>query len=367
MKILLLGPIHRGKEFLQQQESLPFLKDQAHQSYVEALTELGHTVGVFRYTDTYLIPNAIRVTLTDWLQQHFPILKAKTQKLLDLFPHFIPENILKNYFLFLKAQKIKPDLILFSGGTSSIFSQTLIKIKSQFHCPVFLLWGINPDISATKIEKEMVYNGIIDIVVENDCGYAARWEKIGAKKTIVLPISSINPQMHTKIQFSETDKQTYSSDVCFVGSLSGNRQKILSELTGFNLKIWGDLLPGTVLMNSLKPFYFGTAHGENMVKAFNGAKIVLNFQPQDMICGGNMRSFEIPGCAAFQLVDKIDSRWFILNREVVVFSDVADLKKKISYYLQHSDKRITIANAGFKKAHAEHTYAVHFEKLLKMI
>lgn len=77
-----------------------------------------------------------------------------------------------------------------------------------------------------------------------------------------------------------------------------------------------------------------------------------------------MRTFEIPGCGAFQLVDKVDPSWFKIGKEVVVFRDLGDLKKKIRYYLRNERERQAIAQAGYKRAHREHTYEKRFKQLL---
>lgn len=133
------------------------------------------------------------------------------------------------------------------------------------------------------------------------------------------------------------------------------------------VKIWGDLISGVGLYKELKPYYQGTAYGEKMVKIFNAAKTVLNFQPTDMTHGGNMRTFEIPGCGAFQLTNKVDSNFLLPDKEIVLFKNTSDLREKIKYYLQNSKERLKIARVGFERVHKEHIYESHFKKLLSQI
>ncbi|MCK5719762.1 MAG: glycosyltransferase family 1 protein [Thiomargarita sp.] len=49
------------------------------------------------------------------------------------------------------------------------------------------------------------------------------------------------------------------------------------------------------------------------------------------------------------------------------FSNLVDLKEKIAYYLQHSDKREAMARKLQQKVYAEHTYQHLFEEMLKII
>lgn len=367
MNILVLAPVHREREFLKQNGKYPFLIGQGQQSWVEALVRLGHEVFVFRYTDSILIPQGLRVWVSEILQKFIPMWKARYERFRSTYYFISLENYFKNKKLLSLSQKIKPQLIIISGGVTSIYPCTIEMIKEKFACKILLFSGINPLTSSAPVEKIMVKKGIIDMVVENDRGYSNLWKNIGAKKTIVLPISSVDSKLHRKVELTQKERKEYGCDVCFVGSLTKDRQKKLANLTQFNLKIWGDLSLTIGLIKELRPFYHGIAFGEKMVKIFNAAKIVLNFQPKDMTHGGNMRTFEIPGCGAFQIADKVDPDFLTSDEEVMLFKNISDLKGKIKYYLQKDKERLKIAKNGFLKSHKLHTYQKHFEILFNLI
>lgn len=367
MKILLLGPIHREKEYLKESGKSHFPRFQAQSSWVSALEALGHKISVFRYTDSILIPNNARVYIKDFFERFLPTWTARFLRIKSKFYFLSLENFLRNKKLLALANKVKPELVLISGGSSNIYPSTIKKIKDKYICKMLLFSGINPNIAATNAEKIMVKNGTIDIVVENDKGYAKSWEKLGTRKTIVLPISSVDPKIHRRVKLSKEEQKEYSSDVCFVGTLLPDRQQILSKLLDFDIKIWGDMSLGIKLDEKLKPHYYGTAFGEKMVKIFNAAKIVLNFQPMDMTHGGNMRTFEIPGCGAFQLADRIDNDWFDNDKDYIRFKNIKDLKDKIGYCLRNEKERKRIARNGYVKSRREHTYQKHFQELLRTI
>lgn len=367
MRILLLAPVHREKEFLKQKGNKPFVIGQGQQSWVDALEKLGYKVFVFRYTDSVIIPNRWRVYISDFFERRFPKWKGRYDKLRSLYYIFSLDNYIKNRRLLIFSERVLPQLIIISGGISSIFPQTIQKMKNNYRCKILLFSGVNPQISASPAEKKMVKRGIVDIVVENDGGYASFWKKLGAKKVIVLPISSVDPKLHRRMKLTKEEKDKYGCDICFVGSLTKERQEKLVNLSEFNIKVWGDILPNIGLIRKLRPFYYGEAYGEKMVKIFNGAKIVLNFQPKDMTYGGNMRTFEIPGCGAFQLADKVDVRWFSSNEEIVIFTNINDLRAKIRYYLDHEQERKDIAEKGFQRAYKQHRYDDRFKTLLSKI
>ena len=47
--------------------------------------------------------------------------------------------------------------------------------------------------------------------------------------------------------------------------------------------------------------------------------------------------------------------------------DVDDLSRKIRHYLKHEDKREPIADAGYRKAATEHTFARRFTEIADRI
>lgn len=368
MRILLLAPLHREKEYFNQRNNGNFfLLGQAHTAWIDALKQLGHKVFVFRFTDSVIIPNLLKVKFFGFFQKIMPRLNGKYRKFFDIFYFLSIDNILKNFKLLSLVRIKAPEIIFISGEISSIFPTTIRVIKNKYKCKVVLISGINPLIAATKVEKIIVKSKIADLVVENDESYARSWKKLGAERVIVLPISSLDPKLHRVIKLTKQEMETYGCDVCFVGTLNRYRQDVLSNLTNFNLKIWGDIPPGQKIKKELALLYNGAAYGLKMVKIFNAAKIIINFQPQDMGEGGNMRTFEIPGCNAFQLADRVDKKWFREDKEIVLFKNGKDLKEKIVYYLKDEKEREDIAKRGFVKAHKEHTYKSHFNKLFKII
>lgn len=367
MRILLLTPIHNEKEyyFLNKKKNLP--EGQAQRSWVETLSSLGHKVDIFLYSESILIPNPLRIHFNEFMLKHLPFLWLKYRRFQEKFFLFIPDNYFKNLKLLFIAFRSNPEVLFISGGINCIFPSTIKLIKIYFSIKVVLFSGVNPQYAITKVEKNLIKRKIVDVVVENDRGYASSWQEMGAPTVIVLPISGVDTKIHRRLNLSVKEEKRYKADVVFIGTLLKERQKTLTKLLQFNLKIWGDIPPGQSLITELEGAYQGTAHGEKMVKIFNAAKIVLNFQPPDMTVGGNMRTFEIPGCGAFQMVDKCDKNWFTDGREVVIFKGEEDLIRKIRHYLKNEEARKKISEMGHLAAYEKHTYENRFQELLRKI
>lgn len=365
MKILLVAPIHKEKDYLDQKGNNHFLIGQAQQSWVDALENLGHKVGIFRYSDSVIVPNKIRINISAFFQKITPLFYSRFRRFNDNYYFLSPESHFKNRKLLNLALKSKPDLIIISGGAWCLFPKVIEKIKNSLGIKVLLFSGVDPNIGSPKAERKLTKE-VIDLIVVNDNGFAKEWEKFGSKKTLVLPVSAVDPKFHRRIKLSKEEKKEYSCDVCFVGSLTGDRQVLLSKLLNFNIKIWGDLPPGVNLRSELKEKYQGKATGEKMIKIYSGAKIVLNIYREGMRVGGNMRAYEIFGSGAFQLTNR-EEPGFKNNSEFVAFTDYKDLQNKINYYLLNRKERVEIAQNGFRQAHGMQTYEKHFEKLFSKI
>lgn len=367
MKILILAPVHREKQFLNQKNNEPFLVGQAQLSWYHAFKQLGNKVFVFRYSDSIIIPNTLRIYISDFFIEYFPVWKGRFNRYSQKFHIFAFENTAKNkrFESFVKAYR--PDVVLVSGGLVDIYPNTLIRLKKKYKFKAILESGVNPMYGASAYEKKLAKLNFFDHIFVNDKGHAKTWNEIANVQAVALPLSSADPSIHKKIRLNKNELNQYACDVCFVGTLNLNKQRLLKELVQFDLKIWGDIPPKVKILPELKKFYQGKADGRKMVKIFNAAKIVVNIHPDGMNYGGNMRTFEIPACGAFQLIDNVQKEWFIDGKEVVIYRDAKDLKKKATYYLAHDSERKIIAEAGYRKTLLIHTYKDRIKSMLAKI
>ncbi len=218
-----------------------------------------------------------------------------------------------------------------------------------------------------------------------------------------------NPAIHRRL-VRET-----SIDVSFVGQPHGNRREVISALgsRGIEVRTYGRGWPS------------GRVSQDHMVQIFNESRINLNFansiDPMSLsptrlgqwalrwlplhvlestpfrgIVGTvgivrrllrssvstrsdadkpatfsekqiKGRNFEIPGCGSLLLTERVDrlEEYYEPGREIVCFESVDELAEQIRYLLTREDKRRAIAEAGYRRTLAEHTYEHRFKRIFE--
>jgi spore maturation protein CgeB len=81
------------------------------------------------------------------------------------------------------------------------------------------------------------------------------------------------------------------------------------------------------------------------------------------------RTFEVPGSGGFLLADRVPhlERYFELGREIAVFSTVDELTGQAHHWLSHPEERAAVAEAGYRRVRAEHTYDHRFAAIFERI
>jgi spore maturation protein CgeB len=162
----------------------------------------------------------------------------------------------------------------------------------------------------------------------------------------------------------------YVTDICTAGNLYAYRVALFSQLSDRDVKIWGLPAPLWMDISAIAPMIQNrfVAH-EEKVKAFRGAKIVLNNLNPAEIWGTNVRTFEICGAGGFQIVDWRPglSQLFEIGKELVAFDDLKDLQAKIDHYLRAPEERRVVAAAGRARVLRDHTYAHRLTLLIDTV
>ncbi len=159
----------------------------------------------------------------------------------------------------------------------------------------------------------------------------------------------------------------YQCDITTAGNQHSWRVAFYKHLANYDVKLWGNPAPLWMNAGAVAGMHQGRGvYNHDKVRAFRGAKIVINNLHYGEIWGLNVRAFEAAGAGAFQMVDWRPglSGMFEDGKEVISFRSMADLKQKVDYWLPRKDERRAIAEAGMQRAHAEHTYALRLQLLL---
>ena len=152
-------------------------------------------------------------------------------------------------------------------------------------------------------------------------------------------------------------------DVTFVGQRYGDRPKIVDAIRkgGFNIRCFG----------------FGWDEGridpEEMVRVFETSRINLNlsnswtgkwWRRRPVFGQIKARLFEVPGSGGFMLseaVPHLDD--YFATSELDTFVGTDDLLDKIGHWLENEDERVRVAERGYARVRAEHTYDHRFEAI----
>ncbi|MGN0132284.1 MAG: glycosyltransferase [Lachnospiraceae bacterium] len=106
-----------------------------------------------------------------------------------------------------------------------------------------------------------------------------------------------------------------------------------------------------------------------MPYVFKNSKINLNISLKSIYTGIPLRAFDIMGCGGFLISDfQADfGELFVPDEDYVFYTTPEDLYAKTAYYLEHDEKRKQIAENGYEKVKAEHTYDHRVAQILDMI
>ena len=175
-----------------------------------------------------------------------------------------------------------------------------------------------------------------------------------------------NPKRH-RLPEEEAPSAEYRCDITTAGSQHSWRVAFYNNLSDYDVKLWGGPAPLWMAAGAAGGMHQGRrVYNNDKARAFRGAKIVVNNLHYGEIWGLNVRTFEAAGIGAFQMVDWRPGlgQLFEDGKELISFKDMADLKQKITYWLPREAERRAIAEAGMRRAHAEHTYALRLKLLI---
>jgi len=168
------------------------------------------------------------------------------------------------------------------------------------------------------------------------------------KKKVEWIAHACDPEIHKKLNL----KKKYA--VGFVGSYGGEgskRQELLLKVK-----------------SQFPASFIGNAPHMQMSKIYSSSKIGINYSLNNDI---NMRMFEILGCGAMLITNKIEengfNELFEEGRHVVIYETKEELLTLIDYYLLHREEREKITRAGYELAINQHTYKHRLKKMFEVI
>jgi spore maturation protein CgeB len=218
-----------------------------------------------------------------------------------------------------------------------------------------------------------VYAPAFDWSVTTDHEALPKYHALGVD-TVVLSQWACNRYAYSKV----TDELEH--DVTFVGQPHGDRVRVVERLrdAGIAVECWGHGWPN------------GKLDHDGMVETFGASRLNLNLansstnpwtlrmrvgavvrlrKPWDPPRRSQIkgRTFEVPGSGGFLLTDRVPylEEYFEIGREISTFDSTDDLIDKVRYWLGRPEERAAVADAGFRRVLAEHTYDHRFAAIFE--
>jgi spore maturation protein CgeB len=267
-------------------------------------------------------------------------------------------NKILNKIILKKVLKSNPDLLFVNKG-ESLNKGVISKISKQGIKTIN--WTLDSPFGdfypQNKINNISEYNHFFVF----DPFYLDKLKKINPN-SYYLPCAADPIESHKQI--IPLNKRNYIYDISFLGSYEPERVKFMDNLKEFKPHVWGH--NWKISNNFILHKDYLT--GEDMAKKFNQTKINLNIQALHGKESMNLRTFEIPASNGFQLVDykKELPNLFKLDKEIVCYYDIDDLKNKIKYYLKNKEERDKITLEGHKRVLKDHKVSDRISEMLKI-
>lgn len=259
------------------------------------------------------------------------------------------------------ARKVRPKLVLINKGMIVKPNYLLILKSMGIKTANWFPENVNNEPYSSWVKNNAKF---YDYFFSFDSAVEEKNSPGSATKFIYLPFG-VEPSAY-ETEATEKDLKKYSTNVCFIGALYPEREKMLNSIKYFGLKIfgWKDWKN-----SSLSSFYGGPLSIEDSAKAYRCAKICINMNLEPSTRGVNFKTFEIIAAKGFEMSDyrrDIDGL-FEVGKEIEVFHNENELKNKIIRYLKNDSARNKMAQAGYKRLVKDHTLKSRVRQILNSV
>jgi spore maturation protein CgeB len=260
------------------------------------------------------------------------------------------------------AAEVKPDLAFFALFTDQLDVVTIEAVGREGQCPT-VNWFADDHWRFDDFTRHLA--PAFDLAVTTDPDSLARYRMLPDTR-VHLSQWACNRYAYGRVTSEMEHEAT------FVGQPHGDRRKTVAVMgsAGIPVECWGFRWPA------------GPIDHADMVRVFASSRVNLNLSNSSPVPGVKAklrrllhfrpppprppqikgRNFEVPGCGGFLLTERVPhlERYFELDIEVAVFDGLEDLVERTRYWLEHEEERKVIAEAGYRRVLAEHTYDHRF-------
>ena len=252
----------------------------------------------------------------------------------------------------------EPDLILLYLRGNLLSEGLFELIRKRWKCP---LLGMNLDDKVHFWEYGKAGGGDhyrqwaprFDLNLTNS-KIAVSWYREAGAACVYLP-----PGMRRPEGLSAPDHAHYSHFLGFVGSPKIDRALVVEQLraAGLPVSVFGKGWPNGGWV-------------DDPVAVYREIQINLGFgMATPRLATTKNRDFECPGVGACYLTtfNWELAEWWDIGREILCYRDSEELIEIACWHKNHPQVCLSIAQAAWKRAHAEHTWELRFRKLFAEI
>ena len=270
------------------------------------------------------------------------------------------------------AAEVRPDLVFFFLYEEEITPRTIERIGAG-GVPT-LNWFADDHWRFERFSRR--YARVLTWSVTTDPDAVQKYAAAGLAGKVLLSQWACNRYAYDRVAGD------LAYDVTFVGQPHGNRRAVVGALrdAGIDVRCFGNGWEG------------GRVSHEEMVRIFSASAINLNLAASStpnptlrMRLGAYARgrrpdtaprpsqikgrTFEVPGSGGFLLTDRVKhlERYFDIGREIAVFASPDELVEQARHWLAHPAERAAMAEAGYRRVRAEHTYDHRFAEIFAAI
>ena len=257
-------------------------------------------------------------------------------------------------------KRLKPDVIFFVLMGYEIWIETLEWIRS-FGIAVTVNWA--PDDSWKYVRSSRYLIPYFDVHCTTFRPALEQARRDGYQNVLLTQWAANAATLSPPRPASECP-----IDVSFLGTAYGARRQWIAALedNGIHVEVFGHGWPN------------GPQTSKQLGQIIRDSKISLNFADPSTrwVRFGTQgarqikaRTFEVPGAGGLLMTEKVDDlgEVYDTSREIVVFDGIDDLVGKIRHLQNEPAERDAIANAGFKRTQAIHTYDQRLAVLFQYI
>ena len=266
------------------------------------------------------------------------------------------------------AAEVEPDLAFFFLFEDEISPATIRAVGDAGGCPT-MNWFADDHWRFEGFTRR--YAPALDWSITTDREALPKYRRLGVDQ-VVLSQWAVNRYAYCRTA------EKIEHGVSFVGLPHGNRREVIAGLTraGYDVECWGDGWPKGRIDHAAMVHLFGASAINLNLSNSSSPSRTLRFRLGALARGrwGDVRrararpsqikgrTFEVPGSGGFLLTEAVPhlDEYFVPGREVGVFASSDDLVEQVDYWLAHPSERAAVAEAGHRRALAEHTYDHRF-------